>query len=651
MFRSHDILTIVALKCTSHRIWHVRLRFAIRNVTNNELTFLLYNIPFSDDTVFRRIRIFMADVGVAGCFNSQELKRRAILLSLREDPSSTTEVDVEFYKVALVYTDIGGDKAMISSDTDLIDVGSQFNTKGEVKVFVSVEIKKDEEESPTLEWVAESSTVTTPSATATQANNTTTPAPFIHGRHTCNGCRTNPIIGTRYRATNLHDYDLCSQCKDIYQGEIRFHPIQELDRDGPFQERWQRRQEQKQADESPTLESSAAESSIQADNSATSNKAMIASDTDLIDVGSQSSAAAQFTRGGLQVFANVQSTEDKDNDEAKNLTELIAEGIHRYFEDAKKAEENKREQMQAIFIRRYIEDANKAKAKKQADLIVEASNRRCLEDAKKAEEQKQTDAVTHNLEVAVHKKEEKDAQSETFEENETIDKAAREEEQVGSSDEQESDDETADSTPQLAALKEYQEYQIFYSKASPVKPLPLPKEIEVFSEDDESTDERNIEEEQVGSSDEEESDDETADSTPPLATREEYQMYKMFCPTASPVKPPLPKELDIVSKVDAATSFASDAEGSGEIAAVLGETLDRVAQAIDDMHSEFDRTASAEEIEKDIVAEDAKEVNDESWNEDLDPNISELGENAKDDCSNDSWNVVSDHSDNAGPRD
>jgi hypothetical protein len=431
----------------------------------------------------------MADVGVAGCFNSQELTRRAIFLSLGEDPSSTTEVDVELYKVALVYTDIGGDKAIIASDTDLIDVGSQFNTKGEVKVFASVEI----------------------------------------------------------------------------------------------------------------------------------------------------------------------NMEDKDKVEAKNLTDLIAEGIHRYFEDAEKAEEKNREQMRAEFIRRYIaplqiEDANKAKEKKQEDLIVEASTRRCLEDVKKAEEQKQADAVTQNLEVAVHKKEKKDAQSETLEENETIDKTAREEkEQVGFSDEQESDDETADSTPPLAALKENQEYQIFYSEASLVKPLPLPKEIEVFSEDDESTDERNSEEEQVCISVEEEIDDETADFTPPLVTREEYQMS---CPTASPVKPPLPRELDIVSKVDAVTSVASDAEGSGEIADILGETLDRVAQAIDDMHSEFDRTASAEEIEIEFVVEDATmEVNDESWNEELDPNISELGENVKEDCSHDSWNVVSDHSDNAGPRD
>jgi SHS2 domain-containing protein len=87
----------------------------------------------------------------------------------------------------------------------------------------------------------------------------------------------------------------------------------------------------------------------------------------------------------------------------------------------------------------------------------------------------------------------------------------------------------------------------------------------------------------------------------------------------------LSSEVDIVSKEDAEPSFASDAEGSGEIAAVLGETLDRVAQAIDDMHSEFDRTSSVEEIEKEIVVEDVKEVDDESWREELYYHISEPG--------------------------
>jgi hypothetical protein len=110
-------------------------------------------------------------------------------------------------------------------------------------------------------------------------------------------------------------------------------------------------------------------------------------------------------------------------------------------------------------------------------------------------------------------------------------------------------------------------------------------------------------------------------------------------PTVSPIKYPVPKEVDIVSKGGTDTSFASDAEGSGAIAAVLGETLDRVAQAIDDLNLDMDRTPSVEE-EKEIVVEaavkDQKDVD-----EDDISNISRAAED--DDC--DSWNMVADDDD------
>merc|ERR1712137_641066 len=69
------------------------------------------------------------------------------------------------------------------------------------------------------------------------------PRPFIHGRHTCDGCLCTPIIGKRFHATNLPDYDLCARCRDNYKGtEIVFEASQ-LDRDEAFQERWHRKRE------------------------------------------------------------------------------------------------------------------------------------------------------------------------------------------------------------------------------------------------------------------------------------------------------------------------------------------------------------------------------------------------------------------------
>ena len=67
------------------------------------------------------------------------------------------------------------------------------------------------------------------------------PLAFIHGRHTCDGCFTTPIIGIRYHAVNLPDYDLCQNCVQNYKGsDIVFQPEQ-LERDIPLQDRWRLR--------------------------------------------------------------------------------------------------------------------------------------------------------------------------------------------------------------------------------------------------------------------------------------------------------------------------------------------------------------------------------------------------------------------------
>mmetsp|Transcript_3254 Transcript_3254/g.4445 ORF Transcript_3254/g.4445 Transcript_3254/m.4445 type:complete len:769 (-) Transcript_3254:916-3222(-) len=39
---------------------------------------------------------------------------------------------------------------------------------------------------------------------------------FIHARHTCDGCGTSPIVGFRYHATNVPDFDLCSSCMMVH---------------------------------------------------------------------------------------------------------------------------------------------------------------------------------------------------------------------------------------------------------------------------------------------------------------------------------------------------------------------------------------------------------------------------------------------------
>jgi len=61
---------------------------------------------------------------------------------------------------------------------------------------------------------------------------------FMHGRHTCDGCLKSPIIGLRYYAINLKDYDLCTDCFLKYDGnDIVFEAV-ELERDRKHQLNW-----------------------------------------------------------------------------------------------------------------------------------------------------------------------------------------------------------------------------------------------------------------------------------------------------------------------------------------------------------------------------------------------------------------------------
>lgn len=90
-------------------------------------------------------------------------------------------------------------------------------------------------------------------------------------------------------------------------------------------------------------------------------------------------------------------------------------------------------------------------------------------------------------------------------------------------------------------------------------------------------------------------------------------------------------------------SFAEDAEGNGEIAAVLGEALDRVARAIDDMNLELSREASGTEDEDDDGDNPEGEIVVEP--EDKQGATIVVGEEV-DDPSNEEWSVVSDEQPN-----
>ncbi len=210
-----------------------------------------------------------------------------LILSFKKLPPKC--VENERRVVTATYTDEDGDEITISSDSELLDAFEQFSSsqppvlrakavvmkvpmkkvlrkeavKEQRKIIKEMkkEAKKEQKAlyknlSPEVERVpaATPKVIRLPSVappkTVPKVVNGPTPAPqetngcnpnFIHGRHTCDGCLTTPIFGTRYHAVNMPDYDLCSKCYPNHNGQhIVFKPM-ELDRDKHLQDRWQRR--------------------------------------------------------------------------------------------------------------------------------------------------------------------------------------------------------------------------------------------------------------------------------------------------------------------------------------------------------------------------------------------------------------------------
>lgn len=65
---------------------------------------------------------------------------------------------------------------------------------------------------------------------------------FVHARHTCDGCSRTPIIGARYHAMNIPDFDLCGHCFEKYEGEKSDFQPEIHHRDRRMQQRWLRKQ-------------------------------------------------------------------------------------------------------------------------------------------------------------------------------------------------------------------------------------------------------------------------------------------------------------------------------------------------------------------------------------------------------------------------
>ena len=189
-------------------------------------------------------------INVADLWEDAELSY-AKLIAVASKFASNEDVDMS--KVRATYVDGDGDKITISSNSELMSSFRQslkptrkpfritvlFPTDNGVKappavaagkhprriIRIEKQIAKKSGELEALKVKAKLASARPPVARGGQKqcgwmdSQKFDSSFFIHARHTCDGCSKTPIIGARYRATHIPDFDLCSSCFDKYEGE------------------------------------------------------------------------------------------------------------------------------------------------------------------------------------------------------------------------------------------------------------------------------------------------------------------------------------------------------------------------------------------------------------------------------------------------
>lgn len=132
-----------------------------------------------------------------------------IVLTTFLDKNAVTDVELNRYHIELTFDDNDNDKIRIYSNVDIISALSEYSTIGKVKIMCKVEARSEQNDISTSH-----DTSIKYSPTATVADNIR----FVHGRHTCEGCKTKPIIGKRFHCYS-ENFDACESCMSTYEGD------------------------------------------------------------------------------------------------------------------------------------------------------------------------------------------------------------------------------------------------------------------------------------------------------------------------------------------------------------------------------------------------------------------------------------------------
>jgi hypothetical protein len=185
---------------------------------SNEFVLKL-KILSGDDEQIRRIKVDDIWDKSTSHLSFEKMVSIASTHALSGDAASDATTNAKVF-----YIDEDGDNITITSDKELEDAFMQTLKKfpRRIPFRVTVSIPKQDESikaHPFKARKAERMKVMKAISQSLGEDN------FIHARHTCDGCSKTPIIGTRYHAAKIPDFDLCTACYEKYEGEdLDFKP-------------------------------------------------------------------------------------------------------------------------------------------------------------------------------------------------------------------------------------------------------------------------------------------------------------------------------------------------------------------------------------------------------------------------------------------
>lgn len=183
----------------------------------------------------------------------EKLCKYAILYSGLGSGKHVDDNELGNFEFQLTYTDEEGDQVQISTDEELVDAMLWKQESSDV-LHVLASVKAKEKNDPTISPVDGQSYKSKPMLdlvdaifsfvagtvdiirdeikvakhkSAEKEKSSEEPKGqdeerdelsfdpnFVHNRHTCDGCGVSPIVGHRYHATNIPDFDLCAGCRN-----------------------------------------------------------------------------------------------------------------------------------------------------------------------------------------------------------------------------------------------------------------------------------------------------------------------------------------------------------------------------------------------------------------------------------------------------